>query len=567
MSDKRNVKGVAVLAIVVVLVAAAVTAGISLTKNFGKTNTAISTEQARNQISKKLKKIEVTDMPLNPEQLTVNESLSTADELPDIDTAYPIGVAGKGRVNVEIFTSPEKAGPGNDKWLLDMAESFNSANHKTSSGQTASVSIRSIASGTGVDYIASGKYIPDAFTPSNSLWGSMLEAEGVSVEVKAPRLIGNVAGMLLSQKTEDMLKETYGKADFESVVQATIDGNMMMGYTNPYSSSTGLNFLLNTLYVGDSSNMLGSKAVEMFNKFQANVPLVAYTTMQMRTAAEGNVLDGLILEYQSYTNDSSLSRDYSFIPFGLRHDNPLYTIGTLSTEKEEVLSLFLEDCLSDGGQQLASKYGFNHLNEYTSSMPETDGQTISQAQTIWKENKDGDTPIVALFIMDISGSMGGEPINNLKTALINSMQYINDNNYIGLISFNSDVYRDVPIAQFNLKQKTYFKGAVNNLSSGGQTAMYDALIVGMDMIETKLDELGNAKPMIFVLTDGDSNSGATYKETSKIVAGLKIPVYTISYNYTNSVLDDLSAINEAAGITGTSEDIVYKLKNLFNAQI
>lgn len=567
MSKNKNVKSGVILVVVVLAVALVVTAGITLTKNFGKTNSAISTEDAKNSMQKKLKKIQVTDMPLHPEQLTVNESLSTAEELPDIDKSYPIGIKGNGKVNIEIFTSPEKAGAGSEKWLLDMAEEFNGAGHKTSSGAGASVTVRSIASGTGVEYIASGKYVPDAFTPSNALWGAMLEAEGVTVNVETDRLVGNVAGMLLTEKTETMLKETYGKADFQSVVQATADGAMMMGYTNPYSSSTGLNFLLNTLYLGDSDNMLSSSAVEQFNRFQSNVPLVAYTTMQMRTAAEGNVLDGLILEYQTYINDSSLSREYNFIPFGQRHDNPLYSIGVLSGEKQEVLDLFIEQCLGTDAQELASKYGFNKLDDYTSAMPAIDGQTIAQAQTIWKENKDGDIPIVALFIMDISGSMAGEPINNLRTALLNSMQYINGNHYIGLISFNSDVYRDVPIGQFDLKQKTYFKGAINNLNAGGQTAMYDALIVGMDMVETKIEEIGNAKPMIFVLTDGDSNSGYKYSDASKIVSGLKIPIYTISYNYTNSVLDDLAAINEAAGITGTSEDIVYKLKNLFNAQM
>lgn len=567
MFENKKVKNGVIFGAIVVVLAIVVTVGVSITKNIGKTNSAISADEAKSSIAKMLSHIQVEDLPLRSEALNVNESLSTAEELPDIDTVYPIGVQGSGQVDIEIFTSPEKGGPGMDRWLLDVAESFNKANHATSSGATASVTVRSVDSGTAVEYISSGKYVPDAFTPSSTLWGAMLETGGVSVQLKSDRLAGNVAGILLTEEMENHLVEQYGNADLSTVVQATADGEMMMGYTNPYASSTGLNFLLNTLYTGDPKNPLSSKAVSRFNKFQSNVPLVAFTTMQMRTAAESNVLDGLILEYQSYINDSTLAREYKFIPFGVRHDNPIYAVGNLSAEKEEVLDQFIAECGSKQSQELATKYGFNSNEDYQSTLPQPGGQTITQAQSIWKENKDGDMPIVALFIVDISGSMSGEPINNLRMALLNSMQYINDDNYIGLISFSSDVYRDLPIEKFNLKQKTCFKGAVKNLTVGGQTAMYDALAVGMDMVEKKLDEVGNAKPMIFVLTDGESNNGYRYRDVGGIVAGLKIPVYTISYNYSNAQLDELAAINEAASISGTSEDIVYKLRNLFNAQI
>jgi len=38
-----------------------------------------------------------------------------------------------------------------------------------------------------------------------------------------------------------------------------------------------------------------------------------------------------------------------------------------------------------------------------------------------------------LFVVDTSGSMRGEPIKALKTAIINTIQYINDDNYIGIL--------------------------------------------------------------------------------------------------------------------------------------
>lgn len=177
-------------------------------------------------------------------------------------------------------------------------------------------------------------------------------------------------------------------------------------------------------------------------------------------------------------------------------------------------------------------------------------------------------PIVAEFVVDTSGSMRGEPLNALKTAMINTIQYINDDNYIGIIGFDSDVREYLPIDKFSLSQKTLYKGAVNSLDANGSTAMYNGLCVAMDRIYKKSQELGgNCTPIIFVLTDGDNNTGYDFSDTKNIIAGMDIPIYTISYNYAADSLSELASINEAAAIVGNSEDITYKLRNLFNAEM
>ena len=98
--------------------------------------------------------------------------------------------------------------------------------------------------------------------------------------------------------------------------------------------------------------------------------------------------------------------------------------------------------------------------------------------------------------------------------------------------------------------------------------MYNGLCVAMDRIYQKSQELGgNCTPIIFVLTDGDNNTGYGFSDTKNIIAGMDIPIYTISYNYAADSLSELASINEAAAIVGNSEDITYKLRNLFNAEM
>lgn len=561
----RSRRGFHLVGLVLVIVAIALV--VTLVSYNGKSNTTITKEAAVSDISTMLRRISLKERSHNSVAIQLDDMLATEDELPDIDVEYPVVVQGRADINVEIWTSPEKGGTDTNGFLTEMAKRFNSSNVKTADGRRMGVTLRSIASGTGVEYITSGKAVPTAFTPSNDLWGKMIEYHGVNISVFTDKVVGNTAGILVKKEIYDMLVSEYGEANFNSIYQATVDGKLKMGYTNPYSSSTGLNFLLEALYISNHKDMLSADAVSKFSQFQANVPLVAYTTQQMVTAAEKGVLDGTVTEYQSYINDSTLQRLYKYIPFGYHHNNPLYTIGFVSDAELEVLTEFVKLCEENAA--LATKYGFNaELGYDDSSLPEIDGNIIAQAQGIWKESKDNGVPIICEFVMDISGSMAGEPINNLKTALLNSMNYIGMDNYIGLISFNSDVYNDVEIAQYNLSQQAAFKGALYDLTAGGNTAMYDALIVAVSKVQAKMDELGgNAKPMIIVLTDGESNSGYGLHNTKDVLAGVGIPVYTISYNGGAKDLETLAAINEAASMNCTSDDIVYKLRNLFNAQL
>lgn len=564
MSKKSVFPVIATIAVVgVVLVVFSQT----VLRDSNVSTSTMTTEQAYADLSGKMKRIGVQEVAVTPQQLDVSEFLDAKDELPDIESSYPFVVEGTGDVNIEIFSSGEKAAEsGSDSFLTEMAKKFNSQHNKTADDKTMSVSLRSIPSGTAAEYISTGKYQPECYTPSNTLFGELVKNEGVELTVETPRLVGNVAGILVSKNTADMLRTDYGEASVNSVLNATIDGKMMMGYSNPYTSATGLNFLLSALANSGSDNIVDAAAVESFQKFQANVPLVSFTTQQMVQSADKGVVDGLVMEFQSYQNDPTLQRNYEFIPFGVRHDNPLYSVGNISADKKEVITAFVSFC--EQNKAVATKDGFNGMDDYTYAGKEYNGNTIAQAQSVWKEEKDSGIPIVAEFVVDTSGSMRGEPINALKTAMINTIQYINDDNYIGIIGFDSEVREYLPIDKFSLNQKTLYKGAVNSLDASGNTAMYNGLCVAMDRIYQKSQELGgNCTPIIFVLTDGDSNTGCRFSETKDIIAGMNIPIYTISYNYAADSLSELASINEAASIVGNSEDITYKLRNLFNAEM
>lgn len=564
MKEKKKGNIIGILIVMAIIIFGVIYGGITLTKNWGKSKETISKENATGKLKKICKDININEV--EPRKAPIDLGVKDVkDTIPNIDK-YPAKVENTTDSYIEIFSTGEKAGNGKDGWLIDVANNFNESKFEIN-GKIISVKVREIASGLGMDYIISEKYLPDAYSPSNELWGEMIKANGKTIELCDDRMVGNVAGILISKEKYDELIKKYGAINLKNITQAVANGEINMGYTNPFASATGLNFLVSTLATFDSSNPLSEKAIDGFNEFQNNIPLIAYTTLQLRNSAESEILDGFIMEYQTYINSPELKTDYIFTPFGYRHDSPLYSVGNLSNEKKEILNKFIEFYKQDKYQELAVKDGFNALEDYKCEIENLDGNTILQAQKLWKENKNGDKPIVAVFVADVSGSMEGEPLNELKKSLLNGSRYIGEENSIGLVTYSNDVNINLPIEKFDLNQRSLFTGAVQDMDASGGTATFDAIAVAVQMLLDEKEKNPDAKLMLFVLSDGETNIGHSLDDLREILESVKIPVHTIGYNANIEALENISRINEATSINADSDDVIYKLGSLFNAEM
>lgn len=573
----KNIKTLSITIISLFVLVCLIVIGVAFGGSKDKDDSPDSDNRTEAQMNEEDARAELTEMAgavcanqgeLIKASVDLSES-SLASEVPPIDE-YPLSVTSNADVVIEIFATSEKAGSGNDGWINDTATEFNKQKYTTQDGKTIGVNIRPMASGLGSDYIVSKAYLPTAYTPSNELFGAITMAQGGEIQLAEPELVKNTAGVLISSKVYDTIKSKYDDVNIQTIIRATEENVIAMGYTNPLSSATGLNFLVTTLYTYDNSNILSDEATEGFRLFQNNVPYVAYTTLQMRESAKSGSLSGMVMEYQTYINDEELSDNYTFIPFGVAHNNPLYSVGDISADEQYALDEFIKYCKADKAQSLATQYGFNQYDyDVSVDLSKFSNRDIVSAQALWKENKDLDKDIIAVFVADVSGSMSGDPINQLKASLINGMKYIGDNVRVGLVSYSSDVTINLPIAKFDLNQRAYFQGAVENLYANGGTASYDALTVAAQMIEEEKAKSPNAKVMLFLLSDGQCNDGYTFDEISTVMDVLDIPICTIAYGEgaDKDELARLSSINEAATINANSDDVVYKIKSLFNSEM
>ncbi len=493
------------------------------------------------------------------------DDVSVQDALADIST-FPLTVQGNGQIDIEIAADTEMSSDAPDDWMNVLARQFNKENHEYN-GKKVTISVRQITGGEVVTYMRAGAYRPDLYVPSHAGWGKMLDASGIQTVTLCDRLLGNTAGILISDKVYDDFIAKYQEATIKTVVEATINGDLTFAYTNPYTSSTGLNMLTMILKAFDPENPLSEKASSKLIEYQKTAPPTAYTTAVMKNKAAKGIINAMVMEEQAYVLTKELS-SYIYIPAGIRHDHPVFSFDYVSQEKQEAARLFIDYCLTEKAQQLGYEKGFNRHNEYPGEEPGLDGHGYLEAQALWKQNKNGGRPVIAVFVADVSGSMNGSSINSLKQSLVATAPYIGSENYIGLISYSDNVTINLPIDEFTPTQQAKFTGAVKSLSAGGSTATYDATLQALKMLLEKQEEIPDAKLMLFVLTDGAQNVGTNYKRIRSIVKSLQIPVYTIAYN-TESTADmkELSEMNEAAPLEANTQDIVNQLRNLFNTQL
>ena len=250
--------------------------------------------QAVSQLDSLLKRVSWSESIVTRKAtVTVDRAPDLQDTLPDISKFELVvnPTVAPGEVAVEIFASVEKAGKGFDGWLVEVANDFNRSNLRLRNGQSAKVKIRAIASGEGYQFIAAQKYLPDAYSPSHVLWMKMLAAKGIALTPISERLLGDVAGIVMKERVWRTLQSKYGTVEVQHVLDAVAQGSIAMGYTDPFVSSAGLNFLvavLATFAQGDPNKMLADDVVSAFEAFQRGVPFVALTTPQMRDSVQND---------------------------------------------------------------------------------------------------------------------------------------------------------------------------------------------------------------------------------------------------------------------------------------
>lgn len=181
-------------------------------------------------------------------------------------------------------------------------------------------------------------------------------------------------------------------------------------------------------------------------------------------------------------------------------------------------------------------------------------------------------PMDIAFVLDVSGSMFQNGINQLKTAMHSILSKLRDTDRFGIVVYNMnvDLWKDkmVHATKENIDEAWDF---INGQIPFGRSNINDALLKGLSLIQkSSLASAAFRAMNIFFLTDGDASEGIT--QTSKIITNVKnanrmqIPIHSIliadaSFHLANQLA--LTSHGQSLRIY-SPEQLITELKEFFD---
>ena len=118
-------------------------------------------------------------------------------------------------------------------------------------------------------------------------------------------------------------------------------------------------------------------------------------------------------------------------------------------------------------------------------------------------------PLNLSVVIDRSGSMSGEPLNEAKKCAMMLVDRMSSNDQLSVVTYDSNASVVFPTTK--VSRKDLLKTEISRIRSGGTTALYDGWSVGAEQVAQNAG--GNYLSRVLLLSDGQANSGLTDEET------------------------------------------------------
>jgi Ca-activated chloride channel family protein len=319
------------------------------------------------------------------------------------------------------------------------------------------------------------------------------------------------------------------------------------GHTDPYISSTALSTLIAEFY-----------ASARYNAGLADIRRLEMAQVRDEAVQNGvRQIESLIKHYSSRTTEFKeyIAQGPDYLDFVALEENDLIFInqgktqykppeklvalypkeGTfwhehpfaiprapwVTEEQRTAAKLFTEYVRGETVQRKVMEMGFRPVNPAVPiaypivpelgvdpNQPATvlnvpDPDVIAAVQASWQYvKKQGDI----LLMLDTSGSMQGEKIDQVRAAATKFLENMPTQNRVGLITFNN-ARRYISAPGLVEEVSGTLRTAINGMSADGGTALYDTLIYAIDeMTAAEAPEGGDRIRAIVLLSDGQDTT-------------------------------------------------------------
>lgn len=174
---------------------------------------------------------------------------------------------------------------------------------------------------------------------------------------------------------------------------------------------------------------------------------------------------------------------------------------------------------------------------------------VSVALTLSAENvepliKNSVQPVDMVVVLDRSGSMNGQKINDAKSAVINLLNRLTPQDRISLITYSNGVETLAPLMYVNNSSRENLTALIHRIGSGGGTNLGGGLNSG---IATLMQVSGaNRQRKVILISDGLANHGITSPSALGTMAGngsehnLAVSTVGVGYDFNEVVMTTIA---------------------------
>ncbi len=439
----------------------------------------------------------------------------------------------------------------------------------------------------------------DAVWISNSMWLYMLNNPYLASDSKSISISPVVFGIKKSKAEE--LGLINSNVTNDTILNLIKEKKIKYVMSSVTQTNTGA-----TAYLGFLSSLAGNPEVlteDMLNNEELQNNLTSLFSGVERVSGDDDFLQEMFLKNDDY--EAVIAAESSLIEINKelisKKKEPLYLIypndgvavndstfgfiNNVSSKKELFLDI-QSYLLSKEGQKMlegngvrtwyggvnskANKKLFNpdwgiDTTKYLNVTKFPSKNVITSAINLYIDKFRKPTHVV--FCLDYSGSMYGDGEEELKKAMNYILNYddaskdklqFTKNDKITVIPFNNKV-QGVWTTDVGTDTENILKN-INNTASNGSTALYDAIISGLTVLDKEED---NYTKTIIAMTDGAVNVGSysslekKYKKINK-----DIPIYSITFGDAREYqLEEIASLSNAKVFDG-KKDLLKAFKEV-----
>ncbi len=454
-------------------------------------------------------------------------------------------------------------------WLTETIAQFNESRVETSEGKPVYVNLLTSDSGEAVSDIAGGVVSPMLWIPAEEVWTQVLADQGNSSYTRdcisvasSPLVIAlwrPVAESLgwpgLPLGWLDIGSLAADPAAWNYYSGGGYGDSLRLGHTHPGLSDSGSSTLLSLVQSAESKT----------------APVTVEDIEQPIVQASVSAFEAAVSWFSSGTaslGQTMAERGPQFLGAGVMYESdvianggtdivPIYPLeGTFlathpacldslaNDESQEAASIFRDFLLSQESQELAVIYGLRPVNEdvvVSAPLDEAHGvdlnepqiiftqpsvETIYAVQDLWQSAR---KDVNLVMLLDVSGSMEGQKIDNMRQAAVQFVEQMGDDDFITIVAFSHELPLIVDNQQVGPARNEIIR-AINQLEARGDTALYDAIGYGSAILDgTSAPDTTNA---LVVLTDGQDTYSYRFDFNQGLIdmaAANDTTVFTIAY--------------------------------------